>query len=55
MRLLFSFTVAVDPEVWEEIYGTTRGLREDVKTYCVDHLSQSAAAGADAITEVRAQ
>ena len=56
MKVRVTLSLNVDPEAWDLAYGTgtdAAAVREDVKSYVVTYIQQSAAAEEDGITDVR--
>jgi hypothetical protein len=55
MKLKISLVVQVDPKAWQEIYGIdSESVRDDVRAYVLNQISQSAAAEEGGITSVGA-
>ncbi|WNO27305.1 hypothetical protein SEA_KWEKEL_3 [Gordonia phage Kwekel] len=53
MKVRLVLTVEVDPENWEAVYGVPIGeQRDDVRSYVVEQVRESAASQEDCITEV---
>jgi hypothetical protein len=53
MKVRVVITVEVDPDAWEETYGTDRrDLRRDVRDHVLNDIAESAAAYEGAIISV---
>lgn len=56
MKVRITLTVDVDQDAWYETYGDDRDeIRENVKSYVLNHIQCSAAAEEEAITAVTAR
>lgn len=56
MKVRVTLTIDVDRESWSTIYGTTEGaneVRDDVRSYVLNQIQQSAAADEGGIVSAR--